>query len=94
MKQSMNCKYAGSCRFLLECKKDENELNAWIGNEFCSNGSKFCARYRVAEILGASKVPETLFPTRIDRADEIIQMNNDLKVSFLAGLTTRTKCKR
>jgi hypothetical protein len=81
------CPYFNECRFMAEKLSEvnfaKNSLNMWIETSFCHGGYDKCARYMVADIMGAEKVPSELYPTRIDKATAILQTNSELASFFL-----------
>lgn len=40
--------------------------------KYCLTDSSTCARFMVSKALGSAKVPKTLFPNQIERAEELI----------------------
>ncbi len=65
------------CEYLKDCilnkkLKDMPETLDLFKYIYCRGDRKKCARYRVATSAGKNDLPDDLFPTQNERADEII----------------------
>jgi hypothetical protein len=68
----MNCAKLSSCPFYNDKMPMESGLGAIYKKKYCMGSNTACARHMVLQSLGPNHVPDTLYPSMIDVAQQII----------------------
>lgn len=66
------CTSLAKCPFFNDVMQNMPSTADRLKKKYCLADSSTCARYRVSKALGSEKVPKTLFPNQIERAQELI----------------------
>ncbi len=66
------CTSLAKCPFFNDVMQDMPSTAERLKKKYCFVDPSTCARYMVSEALGSDKVPKTLFPNQIERAQEVI----------------------
>jgi hypothetical protein len=52
----------------------DSGLGAIYKKKYCQSDNELCARWKVLQALGAQHVPDTLYPSMMDIAQQIIAL--------------------
>jgi len=66
------CSRLATCIFFNDQMDDMPTVAHLMKAQFCQGAFNECARYRVAEKLGAPNVPRDLYPNDVARADRLL----------------------
>lgn len=67
-----DCELLKGCLFFNDKMKEDSGMGAIYKNKYCLGDNSECARYMVASTLGREKVPITLYPNMVEKANAII----------------------
>lgn len=67
-----DCECLPTCPFFNEQMADMPSMSQIIKRRYCRGSNVRCARHIVFRALGRDAVPEDLYPSQVDRAEEII----------------------
>ncbi len=67
------CPHIEMCSLFHRTLADLPALATIYRNLYCRDRPDVCARYLIMEKLGRDKVPSSLYPNQIDRADRLIR---------------------
>jgi hypothetical protein len=67
-----DCEKLPTCIFFNDQMDEMPTVAHLMKQQYCRGNFAACARYRVAEALGGSKVPRDLFPNDAKRADRLL----------------------
>ncbi len=70
-----DCKRLEKCPFFNDRMAARPATAELFKIEYCRSEPERCARYRVAEVLGPERVPGDLFPSQVERVDELLGLN-------------------
>ncbi len=68
----MECDCLPGCPFFNEKMPIESGLGKLYREKYCLGEFNECARHKVKEALGKEKVPISLYPNMLDKAEKII----------------------
>ena len=66
------CDKLASCPFFNDRLENMPAVAGLLKKQYCTGDFKACARFRVAEKLGSTSVPSTLFPGDTATANRIV----------------------
>lgn len=66
-----DCELIAACLFFNDKMKDYEGLSAIIKKNYCLGDNSKCARYIVFKKLGRPAVPPDLYPSMVDRAEQM-----------------------
>ena len=66
------CKFLGTCIFFNQTVDSMTEM---LKKKYCLNDFSGCARFMIATQVGREKVPKTMYPNMLTKAQTIILEN-------------------
>jgi len=70
-----NCEIIDTCLFFNDQMADMPSMSSIIKERYCRGSNTSCARHMVFRVLGRDAVPSDLYPSQVERADEILGMS-------------------
>lgn len=70
-KSMADCELVATCPFFNDQMAEMPSMAGIIKERYCRGSSTLCARHMVFRSLGRAAVPKDLYPSQIERADEI-----------------------
>ena len=67
-----DCECLEGCPFFNDRMAERPATASLIKSSYCRGDNSQCARHMVKEALGSEAVPENLYPSQVERAQEII----------------------
>ena len=67
-----DCECLPGCLFFNDIMDEMPATADMLKERYCKGDSSQCARYMVFKTLGKDKVPRTLFPHAVEKAEQII----------------------
>jgi hypothetical protein len=67
-----DCEKIQGCLFFNDKLADAPALADMMKQKYCKGDNSKCARYIVCIALGKENVPDNLFPSMLDRAEQIL----------------------
>jgi hypothetical protein len=74
----MDCIKIGMCPFYNDKMPMTSGLGAIYKKKYCLGNNELCARWKVFRTLGQAHVPDTLYPSMIDIAHQIIESEDKM----------------
>jgi hypothetical protein len=69
----MDCIKISMCLFYNDKMPMDSGLGAIYKKKYCLGNNEICARWQVLRTLGPAYVPDTLYPSMLDVAHQIIE---------------------
>jgi hypothetical protein len=69
----MDCIKINFCPFYNDKMPMDRGLGAIYKKKYCLGNNEICARWKVLQALGSAHVPDTLYPSMLDVANQIIE---------------------
>jgi hypothetical protein len=66
-----DCELIDTCLFFNDQMADMPSMSNIIKDRYCRGSNTLCARHMVFRKLGREKVPSDLYPSQLERADEL-----------------------
>jgi hypothetical protein len=67
-----DCELSDTCLFFNDQMADMPSMSSIIKDRYCKGSNTLCARHMVFRVQGREAVPKDLYPSQIERADEIL----------------------
>ena len=67
-----DCELINTCPFFNDQMADMPSMSNIIKDRYCKGSNTMCARHMVFRVLGRESVPKDLYPSQVERADEIL----------------------
>ena len=71
-----DCECLGGCPFFNDKMEDMPSMAHIFKDRYCRSDCLSCARYQVFTALGRESVPSDLFPSQVDRAQDVIAVSH------------------
>ena len=69
------CECLSACPFFHDKMDNMPSMANLLKKKFCKGDNTRCARYLIFKTLGKEKVPSDLFPTQIERANDLLNQH-------------------
>lgn len=66
------CECLGTCPFFNDQMAEMPSMSNIIKERYCRGSNAHCARHMVFRVLGKDAVPKDLYPSQVERADEVL----------------------
>lgn len=66
-----DCELSPTCVFFNDQMADMPSMANIIKDRYCRGSNTMCARHMVFRVLGREAVPTDLYPSQVERADQI-----------------------
>lgn len=66
-----DCEISPTCVFFNDQMADMPSMANIIKDRYCRGSNTMCARHMVFRVLGREAVPTDLYPSQVERADQI-----------------------
>lgn len=66
------CEIIATCMFFNDQMAEMPSMSNIIKERYCKGSNTNCARYMVFQALGREAVPTDLYPSQVERAEEIV----------------------
>ncbi len=66
-----DCELIATCLFFNDQMAEMPSMSNIIKERYCTGSNTMCARHMVFRVLGREAVPRDLYPSQIERADEL-----------------------
>jgi hypothetical protein len=67
-----DCECLATCPFFNDQMADMPSMSGIIKTRYCTGSNVHCARHMVFRTLGRDAVPKDLYPSQVERAQEVI----------------------
>lgn len=67
-----DCELMTTCAFFNDQMADMPSMSNIIKERYCKGSNVMCARHMVFRVLGRDVVPKDLYPSQVERADELL----------------------
>jgi hypothetical protein len=67
-----DCELINTCPFFNDQMADMPSMSTIIKDRYCMGSNTLCARHMIFRVLGRESVPKDLYPSQVERADEIL----------------------
>lgn len=67
-----DCELIVNCAFFNDEMADMPSMSSIIKDRYCKGSNVMCARHMVYRVRGRDEVPADLYPSQVERADEIL----------------------
>ncbi|MDZ4167765.1 MAG: hypothetical protein U1E08_08730 [Coriobacteriia bacterium] len=66
------CECLKTCPFFNDQMAEMPSMSSIIKQRYCMGSNVHCARHMVFRVLGRDAIPKDLYPSQVERADEIL----------------------
>jgi hypothetical protein len=73
-----DCDCLPGCPFFNDKMLNMPALSEMMKKRFCRGDFNSCARHKIKDALGKEKVPSDLFPSQLEKVEDIIQSNRSI----------------